>query len=132
VYSFLRVTMRNCLTDARYRDAHEGAEGSDGRALRDALDERPTPEAELARCEDRRELRELRRSVVGRLNGRQQRVLALRGDGLDVRSIAEREAVSRRAITKDIARILAVGREEILRRAGYGCPEGHELVARYA
>jgi hypothetical protein len=56
----------------------------------------------------------------------------MRVDGLGVQAIAEREAASPKAIRKDIERIFAVGRAEILRRAGFGCPEGHELVSRYA
>jgi RNA polymerase sigma factor (sigma-70 family) len=132
VYSFLRVTMRNCLSDGRHREAHESVGEDNGPAFRDAIDERLTPEAQLARDEDRVELRELSRSVTGRLSDRQRRVLALRVEGLDVHTIAEREAASRKAIRKDIERIFAVGRDEILRRAGFGCPEGHDLVARYA
>lgn len=132
VYSFLRVTMRNCLSDGRLRAAREQSEENDGVRLGSAPDERPTPEAQLGKSEDRSELRELKASVLGRLGDRQRRVLAMRIEGLEVEAIAGREAASRKAIRKDIERIFTVGREEILRRSGFGCPEGHDLVSRYA
>lgn len=132
VYSFLRVTMRNCLSDGRHRAVRERAEDNDGPRLGSAIDERPTPDRQLSRIEDRQELRELRSSITGRLGDRQRRVLAMRMEGLDVQTIAEREAASQKAIRKDIERILAFGRAELLRRAGFGCPEGHDLVSRYA
>jgi DNA-directed RNA polymerase specialized sigma24 family protein len=132
VYSFLRVTMRNCLSDDRYRGGRERSEDTHGPTLSAAIDDGLSPEAQLARSEDLQELDELRSSVTARLGERQRRVLAMRVEGLDVSAIAEREVASTRAIRKDIERILAVGREEILRRAGFGCPAGHELVARYA
>ena len=131
-YSFLCVTMRNCLRDGSYRTGRERSEQNDGPTLGGAVDQRPTPDAQFARTENREELHELRSSVIERLGARQRRVLAMRVDGLGVQAIAEREAASPKAIRKDIERIFAVGRAEILRRAGFGCPEGHELVSRYA
>ena len=132
VYSFLRVTMRNCLSDRRYRVTRERSEENNGPTLGGAPDERPTPDVQLGRSEDRRELRELKSSVLRRLGDRQRRVFAMRVEGLDVQTIAAREAASQKAIRKDIEQIFAVGRDEILRRAGFGCADGHELVTRYA
>jgi RNA polymerase sigma factor (sigma-70 family) len=104
VYSFLRVTMRNCLSDDRHRGGRERSEENEGPALGGVIDERPTPEAQLARREDRHELRELGTAVIGRLGERQRRVLAMRVEGLDVQAIAEREGASHKAIRKDISR----------------------------
>ena len=132
VYSFLRVTMRNCLSDRRHRVAHECSEDSDGATLAGAIDERLSPAGQVARRESRQELYELRCAVISRLGERQRRVFTMRVEGLDVRTIAERESASEKAIRKDVERIYAVGREEVLRRAGFGCPEGHHLVSRYA
>jgi DNA-binding CsgD family transcriptional regulator len=95
-------------------------------------DRRDGPEREVARREDREELRQLCQTVLRWLSPRQRYVLALWADGTEAKEIAGHLGASERAIRKDLERIRAVTRQHVIARAGHGCPEGEGLISRYS
>ena len=132
VYGWLRRVMANYLVDGDRLKVREVASDTQGPLFERVADGREGPERELARREDREELRQLCQAVLRWLSPRQQHVLALWADGTEAKQIAGHLGASERAIRKDLERIRAVTRQYVIARAGHGCREGENLISRYS
>jgi RNA polymerase sigma factor (sigma-70 family) len=132
VYGWLRRVMANYLVDGDRLKVREVASDTQGPVFERVADRREGPERELARREDREELRQLCQAVLRWLSPRQQHVLALWADGTEAKQIAGHLGASERAIRKDLERIRAVTRQHVIARAGHGCREGENLISRYS
>jgi RNA polymerase sigma factor (sigma-70 family) len=132
VYGWLRRVMANYLVDGDRLKVREVASDTQGLFFERVADRREGPEREVARREDREELRQLCQAVVKWLSPRQQHVLALWADGTEAKQIAGHLGASERAIRKDLERIRAVTRQHVIARAGHGCREGENLISRYS
>jgi RNA polymerase sigma factor (sigma-70 family) len=132
VYGWLRRVMANYLVDGDRLKVREVASDTQGPFFERVADRREGPEREVARREDREELRQLCQAVLKWLSPRQQHVLALWADGTEAKQIAGHLGASERAIRKDLERIRAVTRQYVIARAGHGCREGENLISRYS
>ena len=132
VYGWLRRVMANYLVDGDRLKVREVASDTQGPLFERVADRREGPEREVARREDREELRQLCQAVLRWLSPRQQHVLALWADGTEAKQIAGHLGASERAIRKDLERIRAVTRQHVIARAGHGCREGENLISRYS
>ena len=136
VYTWLRTTTHRELGHMRRR--------SRSRSQRELLADVTAPEFELAAVEERRpedvlidqedqaELERVTESVLARLSERQRQIVVLYSHGRRRPEIAEHLGVTPRSVKRALERILAEGRDELLRRAGRGCESGESLVARLA
>jgi RNA polymerase sigma factor (sigma-70 family) len=136
VYAWLRTTTHRELGHMRRR--------SRSRAQRELLVDVTAPEFGLAAVEERRpedalfeqedqaELEQVTHSVLARLSERQREIVVLYSHGQRRSEIAEHLGVTPRSVKRALERILAEGRDELLRRAGRGCESGESLVARLA
>jgi hypothetical protein len=52
--------------------------------------------------------------------------------GLARNEIASHLGVTPRVVKRAVEEVLAMSRDQLTRLVGYGCPDGHELIARYA
>jgi RNA polymerase sigma factor (sigma-70 family) len=132
VYGWLRRVMANYLVDGDRLKVREVASDTQGPLFERVADRREGPEREVARREDREELRQLCQAVFRWLSPRQRHVLALWADGTEAKQIAGHLGASERAIRKDLERIRAVTRQHVMARAGHGCREGENLISRYS
>ena len=90
------------------------------------------PEDELIDREDQAEVERVTRAVLERLSERQRAIAALYSHGRRRPEIAEHLGMTPRSVKRALERIMAVGREELVRLAGHGCESGESLVARFA
>jgi RNA polymerase sigma factor (sigma-70 family) len=132
VYGWLRRVMANYLVDGDRLKVREVASDTQGPLFERVADQSEGPEREVARREDREDLRQLCQAVLRWLSPRQQHVLALWADGTEAKQIAGHLGASERAIRKDLERIRAVTRQHVIARAGHGCREGENLISRYS
>ena len=136
VYTWLRTTTHRELGHMRRR--------SRSRSQRELLTDVTAPEFQLAAVEERRpedvlidqedqaELERVTDSVLARLSERQRQIVVLYSHGRRRPEIAEHLGVTPRSVKRALERILAEGRDELLRLAGHGCESGEPLVARLA
>ena len=90
------------------------------------------PDEVLIKREERAELDELTLAILERLDERKRRVAVLHSHGLARDDIARQLGITARIVKRDVEGILAAGREQLARVVGTGCPDGHQLVSRYA
>ena len=90
------------------------------------------PDEVLIEREERAELDELKLAILDRLDERRRKVAVLHSHGLARNDIARHLGISARIVKRDVEGILAAGREQLTRVVGAGCPDGHQLVSRYA
>ena len=90
------------------------------------------PDEVLIRREERAELDELTLAILDRLDERRRKVAVLHSHGLARNDIARHLGITARIVKRDVEAILAAGREQLTRVVGAGCPDGHQLVSRYA
>jgi RNA polymerase sigma factor (sigma-70 family) len=131
VYTWLRTTTHRCLIRMRQRAEREAL----GPRPIDELeidDESPGVETIVVERESRVEIEQVAKNVLGRLDERQLRVVALHAHGLRRQEIADRLELSPRVVKRVMEQVLAVGRAELAAMAGRGCDDGHEKVSRYA
>jgi RNA polymerase sigma factor (sigma-70 family) len=131
VFTWLRTTTHREVLRMHDRARHEGLVAVPDRALDDP-GESALPEDQLIEREDREEIEEVTRSVIARLSDHQRDIAALHSDGMGRPQIAARLGLSDRSVKRGLERIMAVGRDELVRLAGHGCEPGEDLVARYA
>ena len=136
VYTWLRTTTHRELGHMRRR--------SRSRSQRELLTDVTAPEFQLTAVEERRpedvlidqedhaELERVTHSVLARLSARQRKIVVLYSHGARRPEIAEHLGVTPRSVKRALERILAEGRDELLRHAGHGCESGESLVARLA
>jgi RNA polymerase sigma factor (sigma-70 family) len=131
VFTWLRTTTHREVIRMHDRARHEGLVAVPDRALDDP-GESALPEDQLIEREDREEIEEVTRSVIARLSDHQRDIAALHSDGMGRPQIAARLGLSDRSVKRGLERIMAVGRDELVRLAGHGCEPGEDLVARYS
>jgi RNA polymerase sigma factor (sigma-70 family) len=90
------------------------------------------PEERLIEVEDQVEVERVTGSVLARLSERQREIVALHGRGRKRPEIAEHLGMTPRSVKRALERIMAVGRDELVRLAGHGCESGETVVARLA
>jgi len=132
VYVWLRTTARRELARIHRRARREvpiepaqlelhGAEGGDRGPEREMID--GEEDAEVARVAD---------AVLARLSERQREIAALHVRGRKRPQIAAHLGLTPRSVKRQLERIMTVGRDELLRQAGDGCPAVEPVVARLA
>jgi len=90
------------------------------------------PTSCLIDLEDRAEVQRVTGSVLAKLSERQREIVSLHGHGRKRPEIAEHLGMTPRSVKRALERIMAVGRDELVRLAGHGCESGETLVARFA
>ena len=132
VYNWLRTATHRCLVRMRERRAREpiAAEPFDD-LVPNELCAPGTDVVVLAR-EKHTEVTAVAKVVLGQLSARQLDIAALHAHGFRRREIAERTQLSPRVVKRLMEQVLAIGRAELAEKAGHGCEEGHDQVARYA
>lgn len=132
VYTWLRTTTHRELGRMHDRARHESLVAVPDRALDDPRESALAPEQQLIEREERTELEQVTRSVIARLSDHQRDIAVLHSEGLRRPQIAARLGLSDRSVKKALERIMAVGRDELVRLAGHGCEPGEELIARFS
>jgi hypothetical protein len=132
VYVWLRTTTHRAVGEMRERlkreipvDASTATLGSNHAALASPVDA-------LIEREDRDEVDRLTLALLDRLAERDRNIAVLHSNGFTRNEIARHVGVSPRVVKRSVEGILATGREQLVRLVGFGCQDGHELVARYA
>jgi RNA polymerase sigma factor (sigma-70 family) len=133
VYVWLRTTTHRELGDMRDRVKQEILVDDVSNAAFESTDAALASPAEvLIEREERAEIDRLTFAVLGRLADRERQIAVLHSHGLARAEIADRLGVTPRIVKRSVEEILAAGRDQLVRLVGFGCANGHELVARYA
>jgi RNA polymerase sigma factor (sigma-70 family) len=132
VFAWLRTTTHHAVARTHDLARHEGLVAVADRALDDPGESALLPEEQLIEREDRAEIEEVTRSVIARLSDHQRDIAVLHSDGMGRPQIAARLGLSDRSVKRGLERIMAVGRDELVRLAGHGCEPGEDLVARFS
>lgn len=82
--------------------------------------------------EERAEIDRLALAIVEQLPERERKVAVLHSHGFARKEIASHLGETPRVIKRSVEEVLAAGRAQLTKLVGYGCPDGHELVTRYA
>lgn len=131
VYAWLWRTMDNVLVDRLRLLTREAPTAEpDCGSVHAAVG--ASPERELERTEERRELAGLFEAVAAELAPRQRAVLGLYARGLKRPQLARELQVSQRVVKRDLERILAQARARLVERCGGGCLEESRTVWRFA
>ena len=132
VYVWLRKTTASIVKDTRERRKREVL--VDHSAIEFALPDTTAiaPDEALIKREDHKELDVLTRAILDRLCERERTIAILHSHGYQRKEIAERLGLSTRVVKRSVEEVLAAGRNQLAKFTGYGCADGHELVARYA
>ena len=132
VYTWLRMATDSGVDDMRDRLKREVLVDH-STAQFPAVDASLAPPDELLiRREERAELDALTVAILDRLAERERKVATLHCHGLARKEIAGRLGVTPRVVKRCVEEVLATSRDQLTRLVGYGCPDGHELIARYA
>lgn len=132
VYKWLHKVTDSSVDDTRDRRKHEvlvDPSAGDFEAVDTAL---APPDELLIKRDERAEMDRLTLAILDRLPQRERDVAVLHGQGLARKEIAGHLSLTPRFVKRSIEDLLAAGRAQLTQLVGYGCPEGHELVARYA
>jgi RNA polymerase sigma factor (sigma-70 family) len=133
VYVWLRTTTHHELGDMRDRVKQEILVDDVSNAAFESTDAALASPAEvLIESEDRAEIDRLILAVLDRLADRERQIAVLHSHGLARKEIADHLGVTPRLVKRSVEEILATGRDQLVRLVGFGCANGHELVARYA
>jgi RNA polymerase sigma factor (sigma-70 family) len=132
VYVWLRTTTHRQLGEMRERVRHEIPVDVSNAAFESTDGSLASPVEVLIEREDRAEIDRLTLALLDRLAERERQIAVLHSHGLARAEIAEHLGVTPRIVKRSVESILATGRDQLVRLVGFGCPDGHELVARYA
>jgi len=132
VYKWLRMTTDSAFDDLRDRRKHEvlvDPAAGDFEGVDATLG---PPNELLIKREERAEVDRLTLAILEHLTERERDVGVLHSHGVPRKEIAAHLSVTPRVVKRSIEDLLAAGRTQLTKLVGYGCPDGHELVARYA
>jgi len=132
VYTWLRTTMHRELGHMRHRARREVLVDVCAPGFDAADRSTPGPDEQLIAREDEAELEHVTGALLARLSHRDREIAALHSHGLRRPQIAERLGITNRAVKRALERIMAAGRDELVRIAGRGCETGEGVVARLA
>jgi RNA polymerase sigma factor (sigma-70 family) len=132
VYVWLRTTTHRQLGEMRERVRHEIPVDVSNAALESADSSLASPVEVLIEREERAEIDRLSLALLDRLAERERQIAVLHSHGLTRAEIAQHLGVTPRIVKRSVERILTTGRDQLVRLVGFGCADGHELVARYA
>jgi RNA polymerase sigma factor (sigma-70 family) len=132
VFTWLRTTTHRELGHTLRRARFETPVGDAFGTLDAIPDAADGPVEQLIEREDQAELERVARAVVGRLSERQRRIAALHARDHRRPQIAEHLGITPRSVKRQLERIMAMGRAELVRLGGHGCDSGEPLVTRFA
>jgi DNA-directed RNA polymerase specialized sigma24 family protein len=132
VYKWLLKTTDSIVDDMRERLKREVLVEHSAKEFQTVDPTLAPPDEVLIKREERAELDQLTLAILDRLDERRRKVAVLHSHGLARNDIARHLGVTARIVKRDVEGILAAGREQLTRVVGAGCPDGHQLVSRYA
>lgn len=132
VYVWLRKATGTLLRDARERLKREVLFDQGAAAFQVEDTDATRPDEEVIRREQHAELDALTTTILDRLCERERMIAVLHSHGYARKEIAERLGLTPRIVKRSVEEVLATGRSQLAKFTGYGCPDGHQLVSRYA
>jgi RNA polymerase sigma factor (sigma-70 family) len=132
VFTWLRTTTHRELGQMKRRTRREVLVDTSSPEFQVAAVADAPPEQLLLESEAEAEVESVSRAVLARLSERQRQVIALHSHGRQRAEIAEHLGMTPRSVKRAMERIMAQGRDELVRLAGRGCQSGEPLVARLA
>src|SRR4051794_19691717 len=132
VVAWLRTTARRELARSEQRARRELPVDPHVLSLLPGAGFAAAPEQQLIDHEDDLEVERVARAVLARLSERQRELIALHVRGRKRAQIAAHLGITPRSVKRQLARIMAEARAELVRLAGEGCPARQPLVARLA
>lgn len=130
VFTFLRITAHRWLNREGYNRRREVPSDPSCGSL-DRPDSIP-PEQTVIDREDDHDVLVLARKIIAGLSSRHRDVLALHLAGASRHEIAASLGLSERAVKRDVERIMAQARRELVDLVGGGCADGEPLAMRLA
>lgn len=132
VYVWLRTTTHHEVGDMLKRAEREIPVDVSNAQIESADPALASPMEVLIEREDRAEVNRLTLALLDHLAERERQIAVLHSHGFDRKEIARHVGVTPRIVKRSVEEILATGRDQLVRLVGFGCPDGHELVSRYA
>jgi RNA polymerase sigma factor (sigma-70 family) len=132
VFTWLRTTTHRELGRMLRRARFEMPAGDAFGALEAIPDAADGPVEQLIEREDHEELTRVAHAVVDRLSERQRHIAALHARDRRRPEIAQHLGLTPRTVKRQLERIMAVGRAELVRLGGHGCDDGEPIVTRFA
>ena len=132
VFTWLRTTTHRELGHMLRRARFEMPAGDAFGTLEAIPDAADGPVEQLIEREDQDELARVARAVVERLSERQRDIAALHARDRRRPEIAEHLGMTPRTVKRQLERIMAIGRAELVRLGGHGCDDGEPIITRFA
>jgi DNA-directed RNA polymerase specialized sigma24 family protein len=132
VYVWLRKTTGTLLSDMRDRLKREILVDHTAPDFHAVDPSTATPDEILIKRDERSELDALTLAILDRLCERERTIAVLHSHGYARKEIAERLGLTTRVVKRAVEEVLTTGRSQLAKFTGYGCPDGHQLVSRYA
>lgn len=132
VYRWLLTTMNSIVRDMRERLKREVLVDHSATEFQTPDPSLAPPDEVLIKREERAELSHLTLSILERLGDRERKVAVLHSHGFARKEIARHLGTTPRVVKRDIEGILAIGRAQLTKVTGSGCPDGDSVVVRYA
>jgi RNA polymerase sigma factor (sigma-70 family) len=132
VFTWLRTTTHRELGHMLRRARFELPAGDAFGTLEAIPDTAGGPVEQLIEREDQEELARVARAVVVQLSERQRHIAALHARKRRRPEIAQHLGMTPRTVKRQLERIMAVGRAELVRLGGHGCDDGEPVVTRFA
>lgn len=132
VFTWLRTTTHRELGHMLRRARFEIPAGDAFGTLEAIPDQADGLVEQLIEREDQEELARVARAVVERLSERQRHIAALHARDRRRPEIAQHLGMTPRTVKRQLERIMAVGRAELVRLGGHGCDDGESIITRFA